>query len=313
MKSIFGWFTKTLIVFAFIFFVAALSPIFSQDEAALSISPVVFELNANPGDTVSNQIKIYNPTEFALSVNMTAEDFTPVGEEGNVVLTEAEDNSTFSIASWTTISPAEFIIKPEEQVIVSYTIVVPEDGEPGGHYGSIVAALSGGIQEVSGSSVASKRGSLVLLRIAGNVEEKIRVNTFDTASFSEYGPVDFSLKFENVGNVHVRPAGFITITDMFGKQVAEIEIPQNNVIPNAIRQADVKWDEENLIGKYTATVVANYGATSKQVVTDVVTFTVFPWKIILLYSVGIILFIAILFKLRHRLKKAFKVLLGKGV
>lgn len=313
MKSLLTGLSKALLLSLAVLLFTPLNPIYAQDEAGLSISPVVFELNANPGDTITNQIKLYNPTEYPLSVEMIAEDFTPVGEEGKVVLSEAEDNSTFSIASWTTISPASFIIKPEEQVIVSYTIVVPQNGEPGGHYGSIVASLSGGTQEVSGSSVASKRGALVLLRIAGNVEEKIRVNTFETDSFSEYGPIDFSLKFENVGNVHVRPAGFITITDMFGKQVAEIELPQNNVIPTAIRQADVTWEEENLIGKYTATVVANYGSASKQVVTDVVTFTVFPWKTVLLYAVGILLLIAILFKLRHRLVKAFKVLLGQGV
>lgn len=312
MKSHIARVSKSLLLLAAIFLVAPLNTIFAQDEAGLSISPVVFELNANPGDTVTNQIKIYNPTDFPLSVEMKAEDFTPVGEEGKVVLSDSEDNSTFSIASWTTISPAEFIIKPAEQVVVSYTIVVPENGEPGGHYGSIVASLSGGTQDVSGSSVASKRGSLVLLRIAGNVEEKIRVNTFETDSFSEYGPINFDLKFENVGNVHVKPAGFITITDMFGKQVAEIEIPQSNVIPTAIRASTVVWEEEKLAGKYTATVVANYGTTSKQVVTDVITFTVFPWRTVLLYSVGIILVLTLLFKLRHRLKKAFKVLIGSG-
>lgn len=287
---------------------------FAQDgeSAGISISPAIFELNADPGDTVSNQVKIYNPTEYPQTVKMLMEDFTPVGEEGEVTLDDPDENSTYSIASWTEVSPTEFTLQSKQQQLVTYTINIPTNGEPGGHYGSLVAFISGGTQNVSGSSVGSKRGALILLRVSGAIDENVIIDTFNTSNFQEYGPIEFSLKFKNNGNVHVRPAGFITVTDTFGKKVAELEIPQNNVIPDAIRKADTTWDEENLIGRFTATVFANYGTTEKQTVTQVLTFTVFPWKKAIIIGAIVAFMLFILFKSRKRISLAVKVLLGKS-
>ncbi|MFC1780070.1 WxL protein peptidoglycan domain-containing protein [Patescibacteria group bacterium] len=289
-------------------------PIQAQDDnqTGLSISPVVFELNSDPSDSLTNQIKVYNPTDNPTNVKMLVEDFTPVGEEGQVVLEEPDENTTFSLASWATITPEEFVLRPAEQQVVSFTINVPANAEPGGHYGSIVAYISGGGSETTGSSIGSKRGALVLLRVSGDIKENIIVNTFSTKSFQEKGPVEFDLKFENTGNVHVRPAGFITITDTFGNQVVELEIPQNNVIPDAIRQAGTTWEDTNLIGRYTATLVANYGTGSKQTITSVTNFIVFPWKIGLIIGGIILVLLITLIKSRKRLSKAIKVLIGKS-
>jgi len=280
-------------------------------EAGLSISPVVFELNADPGDTITNQVKIYNPTEFSQSVKMLVEDFAPVGEEGQVVLDEPDENSTYSLAKWTSVSPTDFDLGARDQQIVTFSVVVPPDGEPGGHYGSIVAFISGGGDEMKGTAVGSKRGALILMRVSGRIEENLSINTFSAKSFNEYGPVDFDLKFENIGNVHVRPAGFITITDTWGKQVSQLDIPQYNVIPDSIRQAGPVWEEVDLMGRYTATVVANYGSGSKETITAVTTFTVFPWKKGLIIGGGVILVLFLMIKGRGRIKRAFKVLFGK--
>ena len=279
-------------------------------EQSLTISPIVFELNSDPGDVITNQIKVYNATDFPQNVSMQIEDFSPIGDEGQIILEESGDNSTYSLASWAGISPTEFVLGSNQQQIVDFTITVPPNGEPGGHYGSILAQISGGKPEQSGTSVATKRGALILLRVSGNIKEDLIVDTFGTENFQEFGPVDFDVKFKNIGNIHVKPAGFVTITDMFGKQVAEIEIPQNNVIPEAVRQAGTTWEEEGLIGRYTATLVANYGSATKQSITAVTTFTVFPWKKGLLYGGIGLLIIFIILKSRKRISRATKVLLG---
>jgi len=137
------------------------------------------------------------------------------------------------------------------------------------------------------------------------------VNTFETKSLQEYGPIEFSVKFENMGNVHVIPAGFVTITDTFGRKVAELEIPQNNVIPEAIRKSNTTWEEKNLTGRYIATLVANYGSAEKETITAVTTFTVFPWKKGLLIGGILLIFIIIFIRARKRILLATKVLLGK--
>ncbi len=282
-----------------------------EDSSGLSISPVTFELNAEPGDKLTNQIKIYNPTNSTLTLNIKLEDLTATGDEGQVVLSEPVDDSSYSIAKWITVTPSVLTLEAKDEAFITFDINIPNNAEPGGHYGSIVASLSGATQEVTGSSVGSDRGALILLKVAGNVEEELLIDTFEAPSFSEYGPIHFDITFENMGNVHVKPQGFVTITNFAGDQITQLEIPRNNVIPGAKRQADVDWEDKNLIGRYTATLVANYGEGNSEVITDSITFIVFPWKVALLILVVVVLVSIILFKGRKRFGKAVKALTSK--
>jgi len=283
---------------------------FAQDNigSGITISPLTFELTANPGDVINNKIKIYNPTNKVVSIKVEAEDFRAVGEEGRVVTTsETDEDTTYSLRKWITLIPNEFTLEPGGEKIVDFIIEVPENAEPGGKYGSILAGISGSLSdEGTGAAIATKTGALVLLLVSGDLNEELRVNDFSAPSFQEYGPIPFEIKFKNTGTVHVRPRGFVVITDLFGKKVTEIEFSQKNVIPGAVRRNDANWDTKWLFGKYTATVVGNYGTGNIPFEPRVITFWVFPWKIMLGTSL-ILLFIAIFF---IKTKKRWRMALG---
>jgi len=235
------------------------------------------------------------------------EDFTAVGESGGVVVQDQE-NDSFSLAKWVTMSESEFTLLPAEQKIIDFTINVPVEGEPGGHYGSILAVssppdvISGG-----GSGISQKVGSLLLLSVAGEASENLIVKEFLVGKFFEKPPVDFILRFANNGTVHVRPRGFVSITNMFGRKEVDIPFPQKNVLPNSIRKLDVRWDPPLAIGKYTATLVANYG-TENTPLAMVVSFWIFPWKMALVILLVLIIIITILIRSRRRLRLALRVL-----
>ena len=93
-----------------------------SDQQGLTISPVVFELNADPGDILTNDLKVFNHTDYKQTVKILIEDFTPIGEEGQVVLKEPDegDNLTYSLASWTKVYPEEFTLEPKKQKIISF-------------------------------------------------------------------------------------------------------------------------------------------------------------------------------------------------
>ena len=279
-----------------------------ENRGGVTISPVTFELTANPGDTISNIIKVSNPTDSVLSIKMEAEDFRAVGEEGKVVTTsEADEDTTYSIRKWIKIVPSEFTLKTNEQKIIDFIIEIPENAEPGGKYGSVLAGVSGSLSDGGmGAAVSTKTGALVLLMVSGDLSEELRVSDFSAPSFSEHGPVPFEIKFENTGTVHVRPRGFVVVTDLFGKKVTEIEFSQKNVLPGAIRKNDAMWDTKWLFGKYTATVVGNYGTGNIPFEPRVITFWVLPWKIMLGVSL-ILLFITVFFL---KTKKRWKMALG---
>src|SRR3989338_7620650 len=106
---------------------------------SIGISPVSFELTGKAGEVIENYIKVGNySTEEVLGVRMVTEDIAP-SDEGGGVMVEPADTESYSIASWVIFDPVEFTLNPGEEKFVKFSIAVPENAEPGGHYGSVLA------------------------------------------------------------------------------------------------------------------------------------------------------------------------------
>ncbi len=142
---------------------------FGQTGTALRISPPNFELEAEPGQVIIQQIRVTNRGDSLLPVTMQIAGFTPVGQEGQVVLTEDEQEG-FGIVSWITVTPQEMLLLPAQEELVTFLIEVSEDAPPGGHYASILASIGGG-ETSQGVTVGQRIGSLVILKVAGEVIE----------------------------------------------------------------------------------------------------------------------------------------------
>jgi len=286
-----------------------LADLVSAQQIGVTVSPLTFELTANPGDTLTNTLKIYNPTDSIISIKMEVEDFKPVGETGQVVV-EPEEEAIYSLKRWVKTEPIEFTLEPREQKFVDFEISVPENAEPGGKYGSVLASTTGAIGgEITGAAIAQKVGALLLLTVAGPVKENLTIKEFSAPSFLEYGPVPFAIRFENNGTVHVRPRGFVTITNWWGKKVADVEFSQLNVIPGAIRKIDTSWQNKWLFGKYTAMLVGSYGTANLPFNPPILTFWVFPWKVALGIFLALLLIFAFFYKTRRRWQLALRILL----
>jgi len=283
-------------------------PVFAQ-KVGVTISPLTFELNANPGDAIFNKLKIYNPTDNIITIKMEVESFKTVGETGQVIVTP-EEETTYSLKQWVNINPIEFTLEPRESKLVNFDILVPENAEPGGKYGSILAspiAIMG--EEFTGTSVLSKVGALILLTVSGEVKEDLMVKEFSTLSFLETGPVPFTIRFENTGTVHLRPRGFVAISDWRDKKVIDIPFAQNNVIPGSVRKIEASWDKKWVFGKYTAMLVGSYGMTNTVFEPPILTFWVFPWKIMLGVFLILLLITLYFYKTRRRWKLALRILI----
>lgn len=299
-----------LIVSFFSFFLfgkSALAQVNTIDASSISISPPTFEITANPGDRIENTIKISNRTDRPLDFVTDKRNFTAVGEEGAVGLTNEE--TSFSLASWIDIQPSSGSVAPRNTETFTFVINVPLNAEPGGHFGSIVFK-TGGDEELQqpGATVAQEIASLVLVRIAGDVSEEADIVSFEPVkSFYEYGPVDLEMRIENTGNVHVKPQGTITITNIFGQEVDQFEIEPKNVLPDAVRLVRSTWNTKYMFGTYTATAALTYGNEGSTIVATT-RFSGMPYKVVGIASIVALLALVLLVKARKRFRKAFKVL-----
>lgn len=280
-------------------------------KTGLAISPPTFELAANPGDVLKNSMRVDNMVDIPLEVTVEARNFAALGEDGGINL--APDQDEYSLASWITVSPKKLTIPARESRTFDYTITIPRNATPGGRFGSIIfqtaptTALSGG----SGVAVSQEVGSLVFVKIAGEANEKASIASFaPTNNVNDRGPVHFDIRVKNDGNVHFKPSGTITISNFFGQKVATIPVNEQNVLPGAIRKMDASWNEGWLFGRYNATLSLVYGKDS-QVITASTAFWGFPYKLVSVILLILIVVGIFLYPRRARIWRAFKILFGK--
>ena len=277
------------------------TPAFAE---TLSISPPKFDLFGSPGDVVSEKIKVRNDSTSALNYDTSVADFTANGDLGGVNINDdpKAPTSNYSLAKWVTVQPVKFSVAPGQEKILNVIIKIPANAEPGGHYASVQLSLAGAPTAGSGASVVSKIDSLILLRVSGNLTEKLSLDSFTTDNnYYPNGPVNFLIRAKNQGNVHVAPTGTIIITDMFGRKAQELDFSGANVLPNSDRLVKVLWDQKGMFGRYTAQLVATYGQT-RQPLSASVSFIIFP-PILIAVIIGILLLTIILISQRKQLKK----------
>lgn len=270
---------------------------------ALVVHPSNLDLTLKPGSPITGVIYVMNTTHNAMTIKTSLRNFTAQGEEGGVDITT--NNTPFSLASWITVSPDKIEIPAGKEVAFTYTISPPENAEPGGHFGSVVFATvpsttsAGG----AGSAVSEEIASLILAKIPGNTKESAHVESFSAnKSFYEFGPVTFTMRVKNNSDVHIQPFGAIQITNMLGEKMDAPILP-TNVLPGAVRKITVVFPNTLLIGKYTATIVASYGSKNQPLIGGT-TFYAFPIR----FGAIALVIIIILFLMRKRLWKSFKVL-----
>lgn len=274
----------------------------------VTIIPPSFELYANPGENISDKIRVRNDSGSEVSYQVLVEDFKAVGEEGSVdLIDDTQPNTTYSLAKWVIPEPRSFTLAANQEKEIPFSINVPKDAEPGGHYCSVLFQIGGGDPKAAGggASVASRVGSLILLRVSGNVKEDASVESFSTAQkYYEKGKVNFDLRVKDNGNNHIKPKGTIVITNIFGQKVAEVQLNGLNALPGAIRKMSTEWNPKNtfLASRYTATLVATYGQQNKSL-SATTSFIVFPKYLIYIIAVVLLVIIGLVVG-RKRIRQA---------
>lgn len=276
----------------------------SSNALSLSVTPTLFEMAAMPQQAWSSNVKVINNNPYTLTVYASVVNFAPQGEtgQGKLIPVFEESSEGTTLAEWITITSDPIVIAPNTSEQVPFNVQVPDDAAPGGHFAAIMIGTrppdAGEGFRIKTSQVVT---SLFFVRIAGDVVEDGRVREFRTVkTFMQEPQVDFEVRFENQGNVHIQPQGEIVITNMWGKERGVIPINHKtnfgNVLPESIRKFEFTWKGElsfSDIGRYRAELTLAYGSDLRKFTTASTFFWVIPIKPLL--TVLGVLFAIILF------------------
>ena len=184
----------------------------SSDGLALTITPPLIKINMNPGESWSSFVKIVNTNPYPITVYASVRDFRSKDGRNVDFLKEEEitEGQSFLLSQWIEVSEDPIEVPVQQSVEVPFTIRTPVDAEPGGHYAAILIGTKplAGNQEGSFIYVSSLVASLIMLNVQGDIVEEGRIREFSTEKgFYEKPEIDFSVVFENTGNVHLQPNG----------------------------------------------------------------------------------------------------------
>ncbi len=281
-------------------------PAYAQEAITISVSPTLYDMAAEPGQVWNSSIKVVNVNAFDLTVYADVVNFLPQGEggDGRFVPIDENDRTGATIAEWFTISREAIVIPREQTVEVPFTVSVPADAGPGGHYAAILI----GTRPLAGEPGQSKLQtaqvitSLFFARIAGEINEAGLIREFSTTeSILSQPEATFSLRFQNQGNVHLRPQGEIKILNMWGEERGLVPINQfsnfGNVLPQSIRELQFTWRGEWSIadiGRYTAIATLAYGTDERQFASAETTFWLLPLNLLFWIVVGLVVFVTLM-------------------
>jgi len=285
---------RSIYVTAIIVYALLLCPFFAfaQSSLSLSVSPTIFEMTANPGQEWNSTLRVINNNPFPLTVYATVVNFRPLGEDGASQFYPADisDDVRSSLAEWITVPTGELVIPPEETLTIPIVINPPTDTPPGGHYAAVLVGTRPP-ETAEGTSVETSQfvSTLFFLRVAGDIVESGSIRSFRTNHLLYEKPeVEFALRFENDGNVHLRPEGEIQIYNMWGQERGFIPVNQKTlfgkVLNDSARTFTFSWTGEWSpadIGRYTAVATLAYGEEGRQFTSSEVAFWIIPWRVVL--------------------------------
>lgn len=260
----------------------------SSNATSLTITPPFFEINVNPGDIWSSSIRVVDTNPTDLAVRDSVMGFAPSDDEGHGTFVDPTTltNNADSLTNWIVLGNPSITVPRGGAVDVPFSIVVPKDASPGGHYAAILIGTTpqGGGDEGSHVGVSSYISALIFVSVSGDIQEAGNIQEFSVDKPLYQNPdVNFTIRFTNTGDVHLRPAGYVTIYNAFGKERGSVGVNEGNdlgyVLPSSTRQFVVSWQGDASlldIGPYTAVVTLAYGSNGEKSVSDTITFWVLP-------------------------------------
>ncbi len=297
-------FKKFRIVFLFSALFFLYSPVSAQESVSVRIQPTLFEEKIDPGKSFSSAVRVTNMGSSAEVYAVLVQDIEAIDDEGHPIFAKEHEPTGFELGSWVTVSRSELAVSPGQTADVPFTVAIPENASPGGHFGAIFLSTKGDKPDTVGASVGYQVGTILSFQVSGDVIEEARIRQF-TSDKTIYGEPKavFHVKVENLGNTLVRPRGLLEIVDMFGKKAATLNLNDKEaaILPHSIREFSVAWDDDRVrMGKYQAIASLEYGTDVKHTIFSELSFWIIPLKVAL-PILGVIVLLALIAYLSAKL------------
>lgn len=200
----------------------------ADDSVGISISPVDakgnntsgrsrYSYKADPGQTVTDHVKVSNPGTKTLEITVFAADAYN-DDKGDFALKPTADKSV-GAASWTAFEgqpQVKVTLAHGESKVVTFTVTIPKDATPGDHAAGILAAATTPGQVAIERRIADR----MYVRVSGKLQPSLTITSFAATHHNGINPfagsVTATATITNTGNVALEGVTTLTATTWFG-------------------------------------------------------------------------------------------------
>lgn len=236
---------------ALLFAAAAVIPSARAIEGeSIVLSPASNRLTIDAGKTRKGTLKVINDGTVAYDFVVYASPYSV--SNGAYVPNYEEKKQNTDLYTWITFEKKEYTLNPGQNVNVPYTITVPSDAAPGGHYGVIFAETQA--DESNGQIARKKRvGSIVYSTVNGDYITAGKQLSTQIDWLQLGGPVAASVTVENTGNVDYIMSDLFEVKSVLGG-VTYSKKSEHIVLPKTTRDIAMSWDNGPIMGLYNVKV-----------------------------------------------------------
>jgi hypothetical protein len=216
-----------------------------DNSPALTLTPAVIMVKAKPGQTFSQDLRLWNNTIDPMSFHMEAVDI--VVQNGKRVFVPAGE-AEGSIARYAVFTENDLVVMPGSSAGTRVTVTVPVSPGP-----RAIACVFRGTTPLGNGKVnmTASLGSLVTFSV-GN-DYKVQNQPVHIAIDYDSRMIDFSESLTNTGSDPIVPKGVLAIISDSGALVTRLPITAPRLLPGESAELAAEHPGLPKPGKYKAT------------------------------------------------------------
>ena len=276
------------------------------DAGEYTVRPFLIDKEVEPRDVVTETVQLSNDSTYRKYVVYATVNEISLDKNGEIkqFVSPVMTDRSNTVTSWIEVTRGRIEIPPGEQREVPITFRISPNAEAGEYHAFIgfVPAPNRPLAERT-AMAGEADGVIIKLSISDMRKETMRVagflvNRFVTGEKNQ----TIDIKVENLGDIASAPTGEVIFYDSRGVEINSLEVNTEGtkVEPGQTLTLQTKIPlEKDMIGRYKANLVLNYGEKQTASLQDTAFFYAIPTNILILVILAVLAvsaFVTYLFK-----------------
>jgi len=220
------------------------------------MSPTSKHYDLKAGGTRRDELTIVNDGETDYAFRVYAAPYSVQDENYEPDFSTMRQNT--DIESWIDFEKRSYFVRAGETVTVKYTVAVPENATPGGHYGVLFAETQPtGVPTATSVERKKRVGAIVYATVDGEYQVGGKMVEFDLPGLQFISPLKAMMLVENTGNADFAVNTRMLVTDLFGNKKYEVT-KTYQVLPASQRKITMDWPQSPSFGLFKVTASAEF-------------------------------------------------------